>query len=220
MRSIKIKLTDKQREKAEAFTDARTQTALYQKRGGFKREDILVGALGELGAYKYFKKRGFTNISKPDFEIYSGRKKSYDADLTAGKRHFHVKAQSQESIKRYGHSWLMQRKDPVLQKVQYNQYMIPCAVDLERNEVELFGCISFKSIMERGLIGECKHPAFRTYKVAIYFDNLLTLSHNQRWRAFNLFSDKKKEDRNERRENKDSLLQQQRLHNEGGVYDL
>lgn len=217
MRSIKIKITDKQRQAAEAFTDARTQTDLYKKRGGFKREDILVGALGEIGAWKYFKKRGFT-ISKPDFNIYEKKNKSFDSDLRSKNRHFHVKAQSQESIRRYGHSWLMQRSDPVLQKVQYNHYMVPCAVDLEKNIVEIFGCISFKSIMEGGHIGECKHPAFRTYKVAIYLDSLMQLSHNQRWRAFNLFKDNKEKKR-DRRESKDALLQQQRMHNEGGIQD-
>lgn len=219
MRSVTIKLTDKQRAKAEAFAELRTQTDLYQKRGGFKREDILVGAMGELGAYKYFKKRGFTHMAKPDFAIYDKKNKSFDADLKSGPRHFHVKAQSQVSIKRYGHSWLMQRYDPVLTKYKYNHYMVPCAVDLERNEVTLFGCISFKAIKDGGHISECKHPAFRASKIAIYLDSLLNLSHNQRWRAFNLFNDKAKENKNERRRVKDDLLQQQRVHNEGGLHD-
>lgn len=218
MRSVTIKITDNQRAKAEAFADARTETSLYEKRGGFKRLDILVGAVGELGAYKYFKKRGFTNMAKPDFKIYDKKNKSFDADLSDGKRHFHVKAQSQVSIKRYGHSWLMQRFDPVLTKYKYNHYMIPCAVDLEKNEVTIFGCISFKAIKDGGHLGECRHPAFRNTKVAIYLDSLLSLSHNQRWRAFNLFKDKKEKKR-DRRESKSSLLQQQRMHNEGGLHD-
>ena len=128
-------------------------------------------------------------MKKPDFNIYDKGSKSFDADLTDGKRHYHVKAQSQESIKRYGYSWLMQRYDPVLTKYKYNHYMVPCAVDLEKNEVTLFGCISFKAIKDGGHIGECRHPAFRNTKVAIYLDSLLSLSHNNRWRAFNLFSD-------------------------------
>lgn len=219
MRSIKIKITDKQRQTAEEFADLRCEQnqALYQKRGGFKRLDILVGAMGEIGAWKYFKKRGFT-VSKPDFNIYEGRKKSFDADLRSGKRHFHIKAQSQVSVKRYGYSWLMQRSDPVLKKVQYNHYMVPCAVDLEKNIVEIFGCISFKAILEKGLIGECKHPAFRTYKVAIYLESLMTLSHNNRWRAFNLFKDNR-DVKKERKKSKEDLLQQQRMHNEGGILD-
>ena len=110
----------------------------------------------------------------------------------------------------------MQRTDPVLQKVQYNHYMVPCVVDLEKNIVEIFGCISFKAILEKGLIGECKHYAFKQYKVAIYLDSLLTLSHNNRWRAFNLFKDKRDVKR-ERKESKEDLLQQQRMHNEGGL---
>lgn len=215
MRSIKIKIDKRLRAKAEAFADSRTQTDLYEKRGGFKRLDILVGAMGELGAYKYFKKRGF-KISKPDFQIYDKKNKSFDSDLQSGKRHFHIKAQSQESIKRYGHSWLMQRYDPVLTKHKYNHYMVPCAVDLENNVIEIFGCISFKAIKEGGHIGECRAPAFRHSKVAIYLDSLLSLSHNQRWRAFNLFKDNSEKKR-DRRENRDTLLQQQRMHNEGGL---
>ena len=179
MKSETIKLTKRDIEKATEFTTLRTKdSALYQKRGGFKSVDILTGALGELAVYRLLKSRSI-KTNKPDLTIHNN--KSYDADLTDGTNSYHVKSQNMESIKRYGHSWLLQRKDPLFKDVPFRQYLIPTGVNLETNEVEIFGCMDFKTIINKDLVGECAVPFFRETKVAIYLDDLSELSWKQRW---------------------------------------
>jgi hypothetical protein len=180
---VKIKITDKEREECESFAQAREDSAsLYKRRGGFKSEDIVSGAMGEIAVYKALKRAGH-DLRKPDFDIYSEENKSYDADLRIKKKHFHVKSQTMESAKRYGKSWLCQRYDPLFKGSGYNHYLVPTVVDLEKNEVEVLGFFPMHSVMQRGCIGECKVPSFRRTKVAIYYDCLDEhISRRARWR--------------------------------------
>lgn len=183
---MKINITEKERQVCEEFADARLESAgLYKRRGGFKEEDIIAGAMGEIAAYKVLKKAGH-DLRKPDFEIYNTRDKSYDADLRIKKKRFHVKSQTKQSANRYGKSWLCQRHDPLFKGSGYNHYMVPTVVDLEKNEVEVLGFFPMASVITKGCIGECKVPSFRATKVAIYFDSLdEKINKYQRWRVVN-----------------------------------
>lgn len=186
MRSEVIELDSKDRKKAERFADARCEEdqSLYKRRGGFKRCDILSGALGEIAVAKYLQALGFP-VNNPDFEIYDKKNKSFDCDLTDGKRLFHVKSQSKKSAERYGESWLLQRRDPLVNAPTIKDYIIPCVVDLESNRVEIWGVISFNALVKNGGVGECKVPRFRTTKVALYLDSMKELSSSLRWGVIN-----------------------------------
>jgi len=177
---MKLKIDHYTIKKCEDFADKRTKNSqFYKMRGGFKWEDIYTGALAEYACYKYLKSRGF-EVKKPDLTIHSQGKKSYDADLTDGIKNFHVKGQTVESAKRYGNSWLMQRRDPIINDPKFGHYLMPCFVD--GNSVEILGCVPLKTIVENDLIGECKVPKFRTNKVALYWDDIKAgLQNNQRW---------------------------------------
>lgn len=183
---MKINITDKERKEIEEFADKRLGSSNhYKKRGGFKREDLVAGAMGELAVYKALKRKGH-ELAKPDFEVYEVRNKSFDADLRLGKKRIHVKSQTKKSSSRYGRSWLMQRHDPLFKGTGYNHYMACAEVDADKNEVELLGFFSVHSIIKKGLIGECKVPSFRMSKVAIYFDSLdQGISKHNRWRLLN-----------------------------------
>jgi len=190
MNSVKIKINDRQKKRCVDFAEARAKdSGLYEKRGAFKIEDLIAGAMGEIAVWKYLRARGFSKVSKPDFAIYEKGSKSYDADIRANGKHIHVKSQTRESEKRYGPSWIMQRHDPCLQKIQYNHYLIPCVVDIGSNTIEIFGAIGLKQIIEGGHIGELRVPHLRATKVAIYFDTLKELDYNARWRFFTKYSD-------------------------------
>lgn len=183
---MKLKLTQKDREKVEAFADARMGSSdLYESRGGFKRVDLVAGALGEIATYKALKKAGH-DLAKPDFTIYEKGQKSFDSDLRIMKKRFHVKSQTKESAKRYGPSWLLQRHDPLFKGSGYNHYMVPTVVDVETNEVEILGIFPMATIMNKGLVGECTVPYFRKTKVAIYFKDLdKGVTKAGRWRVLN-----------------------------------
>ena len=192
--SIIIHLNKLYREKAEAFATARCpDVGLYEKRGGFKREDIVVGALGEMAVYKFLTTQRF-KVNRPDFTIHS--KKSYDADLSDLKRNFHVKAQSMSSRKKYGASWLMQRSDPIIVKPVTNNYLVPCNVDLNTNWVEVHGLLSIPQLVAKDCIEECSVPWFRKYKVALYMETInLKLTKYSRW---GLIKRKREEDNGQR----------------------
>ena len=168
----KVKLTKAERKRVEDFADKRIgDSALYQKRGGFKRVDIISGALAEIAVYKFLRSKGI-KVSKPDFGIYKKGEKSYDADLTYKDKKFHVKGQTYDSVKLYGESWLMQRRDKLVKEPVLNNYLVPCVVDVSGNEVYILGFPSFYALHDSNCFGECSHPFFRESKVAIYGETL------------------------------------------------
>jgi hypothetical protein len=178
-----LQLTEHDRKQAELFADARssTDTSLYEKRGSFKRDDILIGALAEIAVYKLLV-AAEKNCTLPDFTIHKVARKSFSADLRAGSQYFHVKGQSMDSVKKYGSSWLMQKSDNLLHKdIGYKHYLAPCTVDLDTNKVIIYCLMNFNTIRKKGLIGQCKVPSFNRTKVAIYWDDLKGQSHMARW---------------------------------------
>jgi len=74
-------------------------------------KQITDGKMGEIIAARYLRNNGF-DCNNPDFEIYSSRKKSFEADLFCGqgntKQNVHVKTQNSQSAARYGSSWVFQ----------------------------------------------------------------------------------------------------------------
>jgi len=174
----KVKLTASVIEKCEDFAEARVGgSADEYKRRGEKRSvkiynDILLGAAGEFAAYKYLSSCG-VKVNKPDLEIYDVKNKSFDADLVSQKYTFHVKSQGETSRKRYGSSWLLQRKDKVVRDPGEFEYFIFTSVELPY--VEILGVVKCKDIKDYELYGECSVPSYRTTKVALYLDDLDTL---------------------------------------------
>ena len=183
MKTIQVKLGKKDMEKAQNFADLRCSQSqdLYKKRGGFKRDDIVIGALAELAVYKLLRKHGY-KVSKPDFKLHEKKKKSYDADLTDLKNHFHVKGQSLESAQKYGESWLFQRYDKLVQEAELNHYVVPCVVSLVTGVVTIYGILSSYALHTKIKWGECSVPMFRKTKVALYAKDFSNISNKTRWR--------------------------------------
>jgi len=177
--------------RARKFADDRvSDTELYEKRAGFKKEDIVSGAMAELAVYRVLKEKG-VELGYPDFKIYEAKDKSYDADLTDGLHHFHVKGQTLESKKRYGPSWLMQRNDPILQSPQRLNYLVPCTVCVTTGRVEIYGIFSILSLIQNYCIGECKVPWFQKYKVALYMDHIEPIfGEKARWGFLKTFKER------------------------------
>ena len=185
--------------RAKKFAQSRYEadTALYERRGGFKIEDVISGAMAELAVYRVLKEKG-VEVGYPDFKIYEAKDKSYAADLTDGLHHFHVKGQTLESKKRYGASWLLQRNDPVIASPERLNYIVPCTVDLETGRVEIYGILSALSLVQNHCIGECKVPWFQKYKVALYLDHIEPIfSEKARWGFLRKFKERVERHREE-----------------------
>lgn len=180
---MKVKLGERYVKECEKFVKQRCgDSELYQKRGGFKPEDIMCGALAEYAVYLVLKDLGYEDITEPDFTILERTKKSYNADLRADKYHFHVKGQTLESVEKYGTSWILQRTDKLITDPPKHHYLVPCKVDIANSIVEILGCVPMHTIVDRGLIGECKLAWFRKTKVAIYWGDIeKALKINQKW---------------------------------------
>lgn len=182
LKSKEIQLTKRDLKKAEDFAKAREShdVSKYHSRGAFKTVDLVTGALGELAVYKLLKDT--IKVSKPDFSLYEVRNKSFAADLQGENGElFHCKGQTMESVNRYGASWLMQKRDKVINNPSELDYMIPCVVDLDTLKVNIYGIIKYQDILDNDLLGECKVEWLRRTKKAIYLDDLKKLNCKKRW---------------------------------------
>ena len=164
-----IKLSKYHLKKCEKFADEQLKGSakLYAYRGENSklkmREDIIIGKLAEVGACKYFKSK------KPDFTIYERKKKSYGPDLRLGNLRVHVKGQSEESVKRYGHSWLFQRSDQIVRNATPYDVIVLTSVSVRKLEVHILKLIRAREINKWG---ECKVPQYRHTKVALYLEEI------------------------------------------------
>lgn len=136
--------------RCDTFARAQLATSMsqYRRRNQSNPERIVAqiidGKLGELFAYHYLKKQGFES-TMPDFEIYTARQKSFDADLYSHKTAIHVKSQNITSAKRYGSSWVFQaggigfgNRDPCLDNSQ-DEWCIFVTVDHESKSATVLG---------------------------------------------------------------------------------
>lgn len=107
--------------RAAAFADAVTSTVNYRDSNQTIkqkiRDDHFVSKLGEEAVRFVFEGRDCI-IKGPDYTIYSGKRKSWDADLRINDLDVAVKTQRRSAAKRYGLSWTFQdspeRRDPIL----------------------------------------------------------------------------------------------------------
>jgi hypothetical protein len=166
---MKIKISKYNYNKCAAFADEQLKTSakLYKYRGEQNKEkmrqDIIIGKMAELGVQKFLKS------SKPDFTIYERNKKSYSADLRLGNLRIHVKSQSEDSVRKYGHSWLFQRTDNIVRKATPWDILVLTCVNERKREVYILKMIRAREITKWG---ECKVPSYRHSKVALYLEEM------------------------------------------------
>lgn len=168
---IEIKLTQEEIWKCIMFAHERSLhcTKLYTARGGFKYIDILCGAMGEMAVWKWLKETR-KSISEPDFSILDPKDKSYECDLKDRTRNYHVKSQTYTSRDRYGESWLLQKKDPILSEPSNKDYLVLTNVHTFSGIITIHGMWQVSNILDK--IGEPKVPSFRATKAAIYLEDI------------------------------------------------
>jgi hypothetical protein len=108
-------------ERARGFSEAVISTVNYRDSNQTIKQKIwddhFVSKLGEEAVRFVFEKRD-RKVEGPDYTIYSGKQKSWDADLKINGLEVAVKTQRRSAAKRYGLSWTFQdspeRRDPIL----------------------------------------------------------------------------------------------------------
>lgn len=111
--------------RASEFADAVMGTVNYRDSNqSIKqkiRDDHFVSKLGEEAVRCIFEARECVVVG-PDYTIYKGRQKSWDADLRINDLEVAVKTQRRSAANRYGLSWTFQdspeRRDPILSNPQ------------------------------------------------------------------------------------------------------
>ena len=107
--------------RAAAFADSVTSTVDYRdsNQTALKkiRDDHFVSKLGEEAVKFVFEARK-RQVEGPDYQVYTGKGKSWEADLKVNDLEVAVKTQRRSAAKRYGLSWTFQdspeRHDPIL----------------------------------------------------------------------------------------------------------
>lgn len=107
--------------RAQTFADAVIATINYRDSNQTVkqkiRDDHFVSKLGEEAVKAVFESRNCA-VAGPDYSIYNGKQKSWDADLKINALEVAVKTQRRSAAKRYGLSWTFQdspeRRDPLL----------------------------------------------------------------------------------------------------------
>ncbi len=163
-------------DKCAEFADDQMESSkdIYTYRGEHRlskiREDIIVGKLGEVAAYKYLRARGY-ECNKPDFTIYERLNKSFAADLiTNCGKNVHVKAQGFDSMMRYGASWLLQKSDKLTKSPDCNDFIL--MVSLNGLEANVLGVVSAQDMSTNDLFQEPRVSRYAYTKKAIYFDSI------------------------------------------------
>lgn len=152
-------------------TSSKTYAYRGEKNLDKMEQDIIIGKLGELMVAKYVRSCG-RSCNRVDFKIYTGRNKSFDADLISDECNIHVKSQGVTSIKRYGKSWLLQKNDKITRDPSKNDFLCFTSVDLENKTVEILGFVRVKDIIKKGCLDEPRVPRYRHTKIALYFESI------------------------------------------------
>ncbi|NWG05427.1 MAG: hypothetical protein HXY35_01940 [Chloroflexi bacterium] len=116
-----IHLPPESMKRAAIFADAVTSTVNYRDSNQNVRQKIrddhFVSKLGEEAVRMVFETRN-VKVEGPDYTVYTGKKKSWEADLKVNGLEVAVKTQRRSAANRYGLSWTFQdspqRRDPIL----------------------------------------------------------------------------------------------------------
>lgn len=148
------------------------------QRNQFNKERIIqqniTGKIGEFAAMFYLLDQGL-ECNSPDMKVYSGSKKSFDADLMLNNRPLHVKSQSKQTSDYFGCvSWTFQKggkgaghTDP-LTKRSINDLVIFCHVDGQH--VAIHGPFEWKDV--KNLLKDPLLDRLKGIKQCIYLEDL------------------------------------------------
>lgn len=180
---MQIKFTQQEIDQVLDFAN-KIDTSYYAKRSQFdnekRKQDQIVGKLGEVAVYNYLKDKHPT-LKSVDFNIYEKNKKSWDFDLKADNVCLHVKSQNIVQSKRYGVSWIFQKGNGVnrhydkeiFDRITPNQYVSFVLVDLEKYEAEIKAIVNLDFLHKKDLF---KLPVLEKLrianKVAVYYNDI------------------------------------------------
>ncbi len=147
----------------------------YSGRGQFspqkRREDQEIGKSGEIVAYHVIQNI-LPNISKPDFEIYSVGRKSWDFDMKTDEYNIHIKTQSLKSAKLYGSSFIFEKTDKkIFKDYSDNDYVSFVQFDYDKKSGKVLSFMPVKMLHYLSLFKDPVNKNLIT-KQAVYYKDL------------------------------------------------
>lgn len=180
---ITIQITEEEFNKCKIFSE-KCDTSHYVKRNQFNEEkrkkDSLIGKIGEIATFNYLKDK-VENLTYPDFEIYSAKNKSWDFDLKAKDRNFHVKSQDVVQGDRFGVSWIFQYGNgfnqsydkEIFDRLTDNQFISFVSINLETNEALIRAIVDLTFLHKKQLFKLPKLEKLqKANKLAVYLKDL------------------------------------------------
>ena len=151
---MKVKITNDILRKALDFANRVVDTTDYSDSFQTNRKKVLkdhfTSKIGEEAVKLMFTSVGIL-VEGPDYNIYEGKGKSWEADLFVAGKPVAVKTQNKESADRFGLSWMFQwgkyRKDPILNNP--NALVVFVYYDNEKQECEIYPPKRIKSLKFR-----------------------------------------------------------------------
>lgn len=149
----------------------------YQGRRQTNKEaiirQIITGKLGEFAVYYFMNSYLGWHSNEVDLEVYGKNRKSFEPDFRAGKiepssaiYNIHVKSILCNSAKKYGLSWLMEKKDPIFKNDSNMSEVFAFCQVLGKNLVHFYGFLPLPMVR----LGEPRKKALES-KYAIYFED-------------------------------------------------
>jgi hypothetical protein len=164
-----------------AYQEIQTTEKQRNRRNQWNREKMVMdNRVGKIGEWAVAFQMWNNNIecTEPDMEIYTVKKKSFDADLTYKDNiDLHVKSQSVVSAQRYGASWTFQKggrgyghTDPILRSGDGEA--IFSIVDEKKKMVDIYGPIDLDTL--RNNLRDPMLKKLRDTKACLYLSDFTT----------------------------------------------
>lgn len=172
---IEILLTQSNLAQASRFADAVIDTVNYRDSNQFNRnkirDDHFISKLGEEAVCKAFAQYR-CRVKGPDYNIYEGKRKSWDDDLYINDIGLAVKTQRYTTALRFGLSWTFQRSsyrtDPILQQPEAWVCFVTYHDDCETHTCTVFPPFQIKELCFKAP----KLAKLADKKVAVYAEDL------------------------------------------------
>lgn len=150
--------------------------------------DICIGKIGEELVYSEYSLL-LPNLSKPDYNIYSVKQKSWDSDLKDLDSNISIAVKTQDirSMLDNDESWVFQMsasgKDTdkeIFDKIDENHYVAFVSLNIPKRSGEIKALVKVQWLHDKKLFKSMKNENLRGNKLAIYFDDL-DLYNNELW---------------------------------------
>lgn len=173
--------------KCLAFAKSSVDTSLdkYARRNQFDGEkiikDIRNGKVGEEMVYQKISSL-YPELSKPDYQIYNKKDKSWDPDLKDIQSNLRlaVKSQDIESAINFGESWVFQFGNGgkydcdtgVFKTTDTNHYVAFVSLNVPKRQGIIKALVKVQWLHDKKLFKEMKKQSLRGNKVAVYYEDL------------------------------------------------